>query len=72
MARKKYEVVDVKYLNDSDVENRELKITLDNGTEITAVACMESFEQWGGTEDEMWSALPTIKENLAWLQGALY
>ena len=67
MAR--YKVVDVQYVNEDDVDSRELRITLENGTEITAVACCESFEQWGGNSDEQWSALPTIEDNLDWLQG---
>ena len=48
-----YKIKTIKFLNHDDLENRKVVVTLDNGTQIHIVACCESFEQYGGTIDEL-------------------
>ena len=38
----------IELLNVDKVEDREVKVTLSNGTQIYIVACHESWEQYGG------------------------
>lgn len=59
----------VKFLNEDNVEEREIEITLDNGTVIHACACYEAWEQWGGTTDELWVSMPIVEANNRWLHG---
>lgn len=59
----------VKFLNEDNVEEREIEITLDNGTTIHACACYESWQQWGGTTDELWVSMPIVEANNDWLHG---
>ena len=67
--QEKLQVISVEYLNEGDVDARELLITLSNGTEIHACACYESWEQWGGTQDELYVSMPIVEQNNAWLHG---
>lgn len=50
--------------------NRKVKVTLSNKTKITIVACQESWEQFGGTRDELWLTVPIAEKYNAWLHGA--
>lgn len=38
---------------DNTVEDRQVLVTLNNGTQITIESCYESWQQWGGTTDEL-------------------
>ena len=59
----------IDFLNWDDVENRQIKFTLDNGTVITAESCCESWQQWGGTREELYVTMPHCKQYNAWLHG---
>jgi len=50
-------------------EARQLVITLNTGAEITAEACHESWEQWGGTVDELYVTQPVVEYHNNWLHG---
>ena len=39
----------IELLNVDKVEDREVRVTLSNGTEIHIVPCYESWQQYGGT-----------------------
>lgn len=51
-------------------KNRKVKVTLTNGTKITIVPCCESWEQFGGTTDELRVTVPVADRYNAWLHGA--
>jgi len=48
---------------------RSVKVTLTNGTRITIVPCCESWEQYGGTRDELYITVPVAERFNAWLHG---
>ena len=51
-------------------KNRKVKVTLTNGTKITIVPCCESWEQFGGTTEELYVTVPVADRYNAWLHGA--
>jgi hypothetical protein len=51
-------------------KNRKVKVTLTNGTKITIVPCCESWEQFGGTTEELRVTVPVADRYNAWLHGA--
>jgi hypothetical protein len=59
----------IEYLSENRPSKRQLKITLNNGTIIRAQACYESWQQWGGTENELWATMPTVEAHNDWLHG---
>lgn len=59
----------VQHLWANTVSRRQLKITLSNGTVIRADACHESWEQYGGTTDELRITQDIVERNNAWLHG---
>jgi len=65
----KYKIEKIELLNENDIENREVLVTLDNGTEIHICACYESWQQWGGTTDELGTSVWVADEANDWLHG---
>jgi len=65
----KYEVLKVELLNYDAPDERCIKIYLSSGTVITAVPCYESWQQWGGTRDELYSSMPVVEQFNGWLHG---
>ena len=63
-------IAKVQHLNEEDKDNRQLKLTLSNGRVITAEACHESWEQWGGTLAELYVTMPVVEAHNEWLHGA--
>jgi len=65
----------VKSINYIEGENneleisRELKIQLSNDSVVTAVACHESWEQWGGCVDDLYLTQPIVEAHNEWLHG---
>lgn len=50
-------------------EERELKVNLSNGTQITICGCQGSWQQYGGDERELWVTVPIAESAAAWLNG---
>lgn len=48
---------------------REVLVTLNNGTEIHIAACHESWEQWGGTTEELYTTVDVAELYNEWLHG---
>lgn len=48
---------------------REVLVTLNNGTEIHIVPCHESWEQFGGTIDELYTTVDVAEAYNNWLHG---
>ncbi len=66
---KQYEVIDIDFLNEENVEEREVHVTLNNGSVVHICACCESFEQYNGTIDELKSTVDIAMEVNDWLHG---
>jgi len=59
----------IEYLGENKPSKRALKITLSNGTKIRAEKCYESWEQWGGTQSELYISMPIVEAHNDWLHG---
>ena len=59
----------ITYLGQNRPSIRKLKIELSNGRTIKAQKCHESWEQWGGSQDELRLTMPTVEANNEWLHG---
>ena len=57
------------YMGENRPSRRKLRILLSNGSVIHAEACNESWEQWGGTESELFITMPIIEKHNDWLHG---
>lgn len=64
-----YKILNIDFLNEESVEDRQILVTLTNGTKITIVACYNSWQQYGGTEAELWATVPVAERNNKWLHG---
>ena len=52
------QVIKVEFLNVDNIEDRECICTLNNGTKVHISSCYESWEQWGGTTNELFVTMP--------------
>ena len=59
----------IEYLNENRPSRRQLKITLSNKRVIRAESCHESWEQWGGTTEELYITMSTVEDHNEWLHG---
>jgi len=59
----------ISHLYEKTPSRRQLKIKLSNGTTIRAEACHESWEQWGGTTEELYVSMPVVERHNEWLHG---
>lgn len=60
----------IELVGENRPNKRKVKVTLTNGTKITIVPCHESWEQFGGTTEELRVTVPVADEYNAWLHGA--
>ena len=63
------EVTEIKLLNANDVENRQVEVTLSNGTVIKIEKCHESWQQYGGTIEELGMTVDIAERYNNWLHG---
>lgn len=59
----------IRYLYEKRPRQRQLRMTLSNGTKITAEACHESWQQWGGIVEELRVTMPIVEAHNEWLHG---
>lgn len=59
----------VELLYQNVISRRQVKVTLTNGTIIRVVSCYESWEQYGGTTEELWLTVPIAERYNDWLHG---
>lgn len=59
----------IAYLSERRPKMRKLKLLLSNKTMITAAACYESWQQWGGTKEELQITQDTVVRHNDWLHG---
>ena len=63
------EVTEIKLLNANDVENRQVEVTLSNGTVIKIEKWYESWQQYGGTIEELGMTVDIAERYNNWLHG---
>ena len=59
----------IEYLYENQPKRRQLKLKLSNDTAIRAEACYESWQQWGGTMEELYVTMPIVEAHNDWLHG---
>lgn len=59
----------IELLNVDKVEDGKVKVTLSNGTEVHIVACYESWQQYGGTTEELGLTVDIAERYNTWLHG---
>lgn len=64
-----YYISSIDFINVDDVENREVIVTLNNGTEVHICACYESWEQYNGTTPELATTVDIADCVNEWLHG---
>jgi hypothetical protein len=60
----------ITYIGETKPSKRQLKITLNNGTVVRAEKCYESWQQWGGTEKELYITMPIVEKHNEWFHGS--
>jgi hypothetical protein len=63
------QVIKVVFVNTDSIDDRECICTLNNGTEVHISSCYESWEQWGGTRNELYVTMPIAERINDWLHG---
>ena len=66
---KDHKIVDIEFKDNGKVSDREVVVTLDNDTEVHIAACYESWEQWGGTTEELGCTVDIADCVNEWLHG---
>ena len=71
MARKNDEikVTKVEFLYVNQPSRRKIKVKLNTGSTIYIERCYESWEQYGGTTDELYITMPIAERYNDWLHG---
>ena len=64
-----YKIVTIEFHDNRNPKERQVVVTLDNGTHIHIESCYESWQQWGGTTDELWSTVDVAECVNDWLHG---
>lgn len=62
-------IKNIQFLFVSQPKRRRIKVTLNNGHTIYIVPCYESWEQYGGTTEELWLTMPIAERYNDWLHG---
>jgi len=59
----------VEFLFQNQPNRRKIKVTLTNGNVVFIERCYESWEQYGGTTEELWETMPIAEKYNDWLHG---
>jgi hypothetical protein len=59
----------ITYIGENRPSKRVLKFKLSNGAVIKAEGCHESWEQYGGTQEELYVTMPVVERHNDWLHG---
>ena len=66
---KNNDIKKVEFLYQNQPSRRKIKVTMKSGSKIYIEACYESWEQYGGTNEELWKTVPIAEKYNAWLHG---
>ena len=67
MANGKIKKIEFQFQNQPS--RRRIKVTLTSGSKVYIDRCHESWEQYGGTTDELMRTMPIAKRYNGWLHG---
>lgn len=59
----------IEKLFQNQVSRRKIKVTLTNKTVIYIERCYDSWQQYGGTTEELWLTVPVANRYNSWLHG---
>ena len=59
----------ISFIGENRKNKRKVKVKLSNKTTITIKSCYESWQQYGGTQDELWITVPIAEKYNEWLHG---
>lgn len=57
------------FLYQNQPARRKIKVILTSGNVVYIEKCYESWQQYGGTQDELWETMPIAKKYNGWLHG---
>lgn len=66
---RKYKVVSIKFQYETNDKEREVLVMLDNGSIIHICACYESWHQYNGTTNELWTTCEIADAVNDWLHS---
>ncbi len=66
MSKERIKIKRVSLITDPD---RKVEVELSTGSIVTIQACHESWQQWGGTREELYVTMPIAEKYLSFLQG---
>lgn len=69
MNRENIKIEHISLENVDEVSKREVLVELNTGSVVHICVCQESYEQYGGTYDELWVTLPVAEHYNDWLHG---
>ncbi len=52
----------IKFFGENNPKNRKIKVKLSSGATITIEPLYESWQQFGGTKDELWITVKTAEK----------
>ena len=61
----------IRFIGENSPKKRQLKIKLNTGITITVEAVYEGWEQWGGTQEELWHTVAICDRYNYWLHGGV-
>ena len=70
--RKEIKIRRVELLYVNQPKRRKVKVTLTNGTRVYIESCYESWQQYGGTTEELYVTMPIAEKYNNWLHGCDY
>ena len=59
----------INFIGENRPKNRKIKIKLDTGSLIIIESCFESWQQYGGTNEELFFTMPIAEKFNNWLHG---
>jgi len=62
-------ITNIEFKNVDNIEKREIVVTLSNGSIIHIIACHESWQQYGGTTDDLYVSMEVAEKYNGWLHG---
>lgn len=68
---KEITIKSIRFCGENRPKNRKIKVELSTGSIITIEACHESWEQYGGTTEELYITMPTAEKYNDWLHGGV-
>ncbi len=59
----------IRFIGENTKNRRKIKVKLSSGSTISIEKCYESWEQYGGTESELFETMPIAEKYNNWLHG---